>query len=119
MTGIVKKEMTGFEKGVLHGHIEGVRSERERMTQVIYWLAGVYQVNFNKLSPTKIDWGKEPKWKQKAYMQFNTVQGLRQRMLVDWLSKQDIDKELWSGAMETLEETKDEALTPTDVTDKD
>ncbi len=77
-----------------------VKDERVKLMQVVYWLSNLYQINWETFSPhVNPD---APEWKREAYMNFSTVQGTNMRQLVERLSKEDIDEDLFREAIKDL-----------------
>lgn len=61
----------------------------EDLKHLCYWLASLYQKNFEffNLQPD------DPEWKQEAFMHFATVQGISNRMFVNRLANTPFDVE--------------------------
>ena len=74
------------------------QEETEDLRHLVYFLASVYQENFNKFRPEP----DMPKWKEKAFMSFSTIQGSGNRNNIEKLSKQKYSQERVKRAVEQL-----------------
>lgn len=105
---IVDDEVKALKKAIaqeIQTAVKKEREEKEALKHLCYWLAGLYQVNFDKfnLKPNM------PKWKEKAFMIFSTVQTTKMRIFVKQLSQNKYDPNMAIKAMEifTTKDTKD------------
>jgi len=92
----MREKIAQAKKEVLREVEKKGKQKEKELIQIIYFLAGCYQENFETFygNPALTD----------AYMKFATIQGFSSRMLVKKLSEGKIDQKLLNKAMDDLEE---------------